>query len=125
MKKHQVEFKVSLKGIDIAKRFRTNIPAESDIDAYDKCLAFAEDKIKIEVLSINETEFIVPDPEPDELDELIELGEVAKVMKELDKWKEENENNFDIETVRDYPKMFRKAARVFRYLADKIENELK
>lgn len=126
MHEFEVIFSVSLQGKEAVKKFRTMVPAEDEVQAYDKAIAFAENKLKVEIISINETDFVIPLDDPkklDDLEQMIEMGEIAKVFKKIDSVREELDikNPDSVKTAINY---FRELSRCMSKMADILESDL-
>lgn len=61
MKDHTVIFNIGFKGHEVAKKLRVKVPAEDEVQAYDKAMKYAESNVKVSVISIDDTNF--PDDE--------------------------------------------------------------
>ena len=85
MKNYEVIFSISLKEHDVVKKFRVNVPAKEEVEAYDKALEFAENFTKFEIVSINGTDYIIPEPDEkeQEIDNVIRVGKALERLKKL------------------------------------------
>ena len=86
MTEHTISFDISFKKESFNKKFRVKIPASDENEAFDKAMSFIENNISFEIISINDTEFVIPIEEEKEspFQGMIEMGDIGKAMESLD-----------------------------------------